>query len=140
MHIEPLIPPLFRTVPDRQGRDETDPLVTDDVMETDADQGQDILCRRCGHLITRTSARITIQGSFQHSFANPHGLVYCIGCFSTAEGCAYAGPASTEFTWFKGYRWRIAVCGACLVHIGWLFVSDGGSRFNGLILDQLMEE
>ncbi len=140
MRIEPITSPIFRTVPDRQSRDGTDPFVTDEVMETDADEGQEILCRRCGHRITRASARITVKGSFQHSFANPHGLVFCIGCFSTAEGCVYAGVASTEFTWFKGYHWRIAVCGACLVHIGWLFMSDSGSRFNGLILDQLMEE
>ncbi len=129
---------LFRDIPDRQNTIGIDALVKDKVMEDDSDHDGHIVCRRCGYLITRLSARMTVQMSHEHSFANPHGLVFRIGCFSTAEGCAYAGPFSNEFTWFKGYNWRIAVCGACLVHLGWLFVSAGGSSFNGLILDQLI--
>jgi len=131
---------LFRDVPDRRNTIEIDTLVKDKAMEDDSDQGGHIFCRRCGYLITRLSARMTVQMSHEHSFANPHGLVFRIGCFSTAGGCAYAGPFSNEFTWFKGYNWRIAVCGSCLVHLGWLFVSAGGSSFNGLILDQLVDE
>lgn len=131
---------LFRAVPDIQNKDGTDVLLKDKAVEDDSDQGKHILCRRCGYLITLTSARMTVHGSHEHSFANPHGLVFRIGCFSTAGGCAYADSLSNEFTWFKGYWWRISVCGSCLVHLGWLFVSDSGSSFNGLILDALIEE
>jgi len=140
MRIEPIGPRLFRAVPDMQSKDGIEAFAKNKAVEDDSDQGRHILCRSCGCLITRGSARITVQGSHQHSFANPHGLVFRIGCFSTAEGCAYAGSLSNEFTWFKGYGWRIAVCGSCLVHLGWLFISDSGSSFNGLILDQLVDE
>ena len=140
MRIEPVHAHLFRVVPDMQDKGGVNALVQDRAMEDDADQGGHILCRRCGYVITRASERISVQGAFQHSFANPHGLVFYIGCFSTAEGCAYTGPFSNEFTWFRGYSWRIAVCGSCLLHLGWLFVSAAGSSFNGLILDQLIDE
>ena len=97
-----------------------------------------ILCRHCGHAVTHPDERTEKEGAYQHTFANPHGIVYDIGCFRTADGCGATGPATGEFTWFKGYRWRVAVCIACLVHIGWLFVSDSGDRFHGLILDRLV--
>lgn len=32
--------------------------------------------------------------------------------------------ASTEDSWFPGYAWRIASCGECASHLGWLFTSD----------------
>jgi hypothetical protein len=103
--------------------------------ETRADRY--ILCRNCRNRITHTDARISIQGAHRHTFANPHGIVFEIGCFQTADGCGYIGAPTAEFTWFKGYRWRVAVCRACLVHVGWHFAS-GVSGFVGLIIDQLI--
>ena len=32
--------------------------------------------------------------------------------------------ASKEDSWFPGYSWRIASCGECASHLGWLFTSD----------------
>jgi hypothetical protein len=113
-----------------------------DVDAIEAESPQDekyILCRRCGHAITRPSERIVVQGAHRHSFANPQGLVFDIGCFKTASGCSHAGPASDEFTWFPGYRWRVGFCAACLCHIGWLFLAQSGDRFHGLILDRLTQ-
>jgi hypothetical protein len=103
------------------------------------DDGEAICCRACGRVITRSVARTEINGSHQHTFANPHGIVFQIGCFREAWGCALAGPATDEFTWFKGYHWKIAVCGGCLTHLGWRFASAGGSLFFGLVLDRLSE-
>tara|TARA_B100001971_G_C18130450_1_gene504524 strand:- start:600 stop:848 length:249 start_codon:yes stop_codon:yes gene_type:complete len=80
-----------------------------------------------------------MEGVHRHTFANPHGIVYQIGCFKSVTGCGYAGPASDEWSWFKGFSWRVAVCGTCLLHVGWLFVSKGGYRFSGLILDRIVE-
>lgn len=31
--------------------------------------------------------------------------------------------ASTEFSWFPGYAWQIAVCKECDTHIGWKFIA-----------------
>ena len=98
-----------------------------------------ILCRDCLHPVTRPADRISVQGRHRHTFANPHGVVYEIGCFRSAPGCGLIGPASEEFTWFAGHRWRVCVCAACLVHLGWRFASTDGEPFYGLILDRLIE-
>ena len=109
----------------------------DQVDEADSSD-DDILCRQCLQPITHASERIQRQGEHVHTFANPHGFVFEIGCFKNANGCGYAGPPTDEFTWFSGYYWRMAVCRACLVHLGWLFTS-GEDRFNGLILERLLQ-
>lgn len=98
-----------------------------------------ILCRDCLHPVTRPADRISVQGRHRHTFANPHGVVYEIGCFRSAPGCGLIGPASDEFTWFAGHHWRVCVCAACLVHLGWRFASTDGEPFYGLILDRLIE-
>ena len=98
-----------------------------------------ILCRGCLYPITRAKERIAVNGAHRHTFANPHGIVFEIGCFKKASGCAAVGPASAEFTWFAGYRWRAGLCLACLTHLGWVFSAAGGDGFHGLILDRLIE-
>ena len=98
-----------------------------------------ICCRRCHQVVTRPEERIEKNGAHQHTFANPQGHVFEIGCFRSAEGCAYEGPAIYEFSWFSGYGWRVAVCRSCLNHLGWLYVSKGLAPFHGLILDRLIE-
>ncbi|MEJ2642795.1 MAG: cereblon family protein [Desulfosarcinaceae bacterium] len=103
-----------------------------------ADPEAVILCRRCGHPVTRPRNRIIKDGSHRHTFANPSGLVFEIGCFNDAEGCGPSGESTDDFTWFRGYRWRLALCRACFVHLGWQFTSQGGSTgFWGLILNRL---
>ena len=104
--------------------------------EVDIDPERFLVCRQCGHAITRPDQGVSVDGAHRHTFANPHGVVYEIGCFDPADGCAGAGPASEEFTWFAGFFWRIAVCRRCQVHLGWRFESQG-RRFYGLILDRL---
>lgn len=108
--------------------------IEDQTLEKDEEY---ILCRQCNHPVTRPVDRIAKDGTHLHTFANPHGIVYEIGCFQSAIGCEYTGPATTEFTWFKGYSWRIAICRACLTHLGWIFISGGSDQFHGLILDRL---
>lgn len=97
-----------------------------------------IVCRQCRHPVTRPQDRMTMDGSHTHAFANPEGLVFEIGCFRQATGCRHAGPASPEFSWFPGYRWRIALCGGCLVQLGWRFESSLHQAFSGLILERLL--
>lgn len=98
-----------------------------------------LLCRDCLHPITRPADRIAVQGRHAHTFANPHGIVFEIGCFQSAPGCGTIGPASDEFSWFPGHRWRVCICAACLVHLGWVFLPATGGVFYGLILDHLIE-
>ena len=114
-------------------------MLTDEEVEDKKEEAGEeyILCRLCDHPVTRGVDRIEKEGSHQHTFANPHGIVYEIGCFRSAPGCGYSGPATSEFTWFKGYNWRIAMCRACLTHLGWVFNAAGSDQFYGLILDRL---
>lgn len=97
-----------------------------------------IRCRQCGHGVTHPAERTEKDGAHRHTFANPHGIVFEIGCFRSAAGCGYTGPATGEFTWFRGYRWRVGVCRACLTHLGWLFTSESTDAFYGLIIDRLV--
>lgn len=97
-----------------------------------------ILCRECLFPITREEEQAAMSGAFQHTFANPAGIVFTIGCFSTAEGCAPVGPPSDEFSWFPGFVWRVAICRGCLAHLGWYFHAPSGVAFWGLILDHLI--
>jgi hypothetical protein len=95
-----------------------------------------LLCARCGNTITHQDQRIAVNGAHAHSCTNPHGLTFYIGCFRDAPGCAPLGAATTEFTWFPGYAWRITDCAKCGEHLGWLFTSSGDG-FYGLIIDRL---
>lgn len=132
--LESVIPVhLLRVPPESHDAESTEAAVEDET-----DEEKFLLCRQCHQVITNPAERTVVQGAHQHTFANPHGIVYEIGCFRNAIGCGYAGPATDEFTWFKGFSWRAAVCTMCLTHMGWLFVSQGGKVFNGLILDRLI--
>ena len=102
-----------------------------------------IICRLCSNAVTTPFHKIMVNSNFTHAFANPHGLIFEIGCFSSAEGCGPASESSSEFTWFPGYSWKIGACTQCSAHLGWIFFSDRNipdqiMRFNGLILNQLI--
>lgn len=104
----------------------------------DSEGGRAIVCEACGFAITAENHRIAIDDSHRHTFFNPSGIVYELGCFSRAPGCSITGEATSEFTWFAGYRWRFALCGKCREHLGWRYESAAGSFF-GLILSKLRE-
>ncbi len=97
-----------------------------------------LLCRQCMSFITRESSRTTVNGAHVHMFANPHGIVFEIGCFQNAAGCANSGPPSGEFSWFPPNSWQAVICASCLAHMGWRFLSPRQTVFFGLILDRLV--
>lgn len=96
-----------------------------------------LYCRTCGQAIAVEDARIAVQGAHQHVFFNPAGLVFEIGCFQSAPGCAYHGEPTPEFSWFPGYAWSVALCSQCAAHLGWGYERDTHG-FVGLILAQLV--
>ncbi len=106
--------------------------------EAETEEKKEILCRQCREGVTDPGQRIAVQGGHLHTFANPHGIIFDIGCFQSVRNCAAVGPASIEFTWFPGFRWRILICGRCLTHLGWMFTTDGPEKFFGLIIDRLV--
>jgi len=105
--------------------------------ESDSD-GRILACGVCLAAVTSPAERMVVAGSHTHSFENPHGIAFHIGCFRATTGCVTVGDASTFFTWFPGHTWQVAVCARCRQHLGWLFRSGEG-RFHGLILDRLVE-
>ena len=136
---ETIIGYLLRQPSGEYGDEKPGYLVEDETEEKEPDTDKYILCRQCRRIITSPAERIEVQNTHLHTFANPNGIVYQIGCFRSAAGCGYAGQPSYEFSWFKGYSWRVAVCGSCLFHLGWLFISPDSESFNGLILDHLIQ-
>ena len=97
-----------------------------------------LYCARCGRLVTDGRWRVAVDGEHEHLKFNPAGLAFRIGCFRDAEGAKAAGPPSGEFAWFSGVLWRVALCDACGIHLGWLFTGgEGPSAFFGLILEKL---
>lgn len=99
-----------------------------------------ILCQACQHGITDASQRIKMGGQHLHTFCNPMGLLFEIGCFRQAPGCLGIGAMSGQFTWFPGWWWGIVLCGGCQNHLGWSYHKDQEESFYGLILNRLLEE
>ena len=95
-----------------------------------------LVCAACSATVTHENARIAHNGCHEHTFFNPHGIVYEIGCFEPAPGCRDISPPSAEFTWFPGYRWCVSHCSRCQAHLGWHFVANEHG-FYGLILNRL---
>lgn len=89
-------------------------------------------CAVCGHRLTERGYRTERGGAHEHTFVNPGGFAFQIGCFVAAPGCAYTGATSTELSWFPGWTWQIAICARCRVHVGWIF-RCAGEQFHGLI-------
>ena len=143
--VEPVFEPIkskweFRDPSQKHPSAEDPESTIEDKPDDDSTEPENlIICRQCRHIVAKPDDRIEVQGSHQHTFANPQGLVFEIGCFRFAQGCGFVGPLTDEFTWFKGYAWRVAVCGACLTHLGWLYLSPGSDSFCGLIMDRLIQ-
>lgn len=129
---------FFRVPPEKANGKKPEGYIEDEMAPKESDHGEYIRCRQCYQVLTSPAERIEVQGSHQHTFANPQGIVYHIGCFRSVSGCGYVGPATDEFTWFRGFSWRIAICSMCLTHLGWLFIAKDNESFNGLILDRLI--
>lgn len=118
-----------RTIP--LGDIKTDPAGKEEKEKT-------IICIFCGHVITFPDCIIEVNGSHLHTFRNPGGVVYRIGCFSGAVGCFDVSEPTVDFTWFPGFSWSISVCAHCKMHMGWNYRRDTGG-FYGLILKNLTQ-
>jgi hypothetical protein len=105
----------------------------------DLDQRKSALCCvQCQHRITEHTARLELAGGHVHVFTNPGGFVYEIALFDYAD-CIMHGPATTDFTWFPGHAWQMALCANCHEHLGWRYRKAGSVAFYGLIRDRLVE-
>ena len=97
---------------------------TVDKEETKKEDNKKLYCINCKTQITELDNVITINGSHTHTFSNPAGFVYTIGCFSSAVSCTVVGELTEEHTWFLGYKWKIVMCQSCQLQLGWLFTNS----------------
>src|SRR5947207_1607965 len=82
-------------------------------------------CQSPEQPITSVAARTEVGQAHEHTFANPDGFQFHVGCFARATGCASVGEPSTYWSWFAGYSWQVELCSACREHLGWLFRNEG---------------
>ena len=129
----PLIPTLlfFDPQSEEKGKEKTQAL-----RGTQPKKEHRLFCATCRYPVTHQNQRISMQGGHEHRFTNPLGITYSIGCFREAPGCMTMGEPTMEYTWFKGFLWRIALCAHCHAHLGWHFQAEG-EYFHGLIINRL---
>lgn len=64
------------------------------------------------------------------------GYMHDIVTVSRAVNTELSGAPSAEFSWFPGYAWSVALCAACMAHVGWRFDAQRRAlrpqRFYGL--------
>lgn len=97
-----------------------------------------VLCAACGHTVSRADASFAAFGATTHTFMNPAGFVFEIVCYREAPGAIAVGPTSSEWSWFPGHSWTIALCAGCRGHLGWRFEGDNAPFF-GLVTDRIVE-
>lgn len=102
-----------------------------EASDDSTDEG--LRCVVCEHRISERTYRTEMNGSHEHTFVNPHGIVHHLGCFVAAPGAVHVGPTQDAFSWFPGWQWQVAICGRCHAHVGWIF-RCAGQHFHGLIL------
>lgn len=111
---------------------------TDEELGDGGGSGRKLACKLCHGVITSRGDAVDKDGKHQHTFFNPAGIVFEVGCFARAPGCAVSGQPTSEFSWFKGFLWQFSSCSACDAHLGWFF-SGAGPSFYGLIVTRLVE-
>jgi hypothetical protein len=105
--------------------------------ETRDEEPAVLACATCREPVTTEAERMEVAGAHQHSFMNPHGFYYRIGCFAAAQALKAEGGWSGDWSWFPPCEWQIQRCARCDEHLGWLFRA-AERRFYGLVLDRLI--
>ena len=130
-----LSPVVYRAF-DQRRQSILPPQASKQEQESQTDDDPALLCIGCRGAITSKREAIEIAGAHCHTCTNPHGFTYTIGCFTQAPGTRAEGPKISADSWFLGYRWQLALCGGCQLHLGWRF--SGPDAFYGLILNRLL--
>ncbi|XP_049878734.1 protein cereblon-like [Pectinophora gossypiella] len=81
-----------------------------------------LCCVSCAAEIARREHILAMSSEGVHSnYTNLGGYMHDIVTVSRAANTELTGTASAEYSWFPGYTWTIAVCAACMAHVGWRF-------------------
>lgn len=93
----------------------------DSADELDAGTYGWYVCAACAARLAREDWVLQADTQCPLVFANPHGRFFELLLVSRVVGGVFDQHATTEFTWFAGYAWRIGSCARCRAHIGWHF-------------------
>ena len=113
-------------------KDAEDIFVEDEIIDEESNK---LYCAACGHIVTLTDWRIAVDGAHEHTFFNSAGILFRVLSYKEASGVVIACEATTEFSWFDGHAWLIALCEGCGIHLGWRF--EGERVFSGLVKPKL---
>ncbi|XP_078052933.1 E3 ubiquitin ligase component cereblon isoform X2 [Augochlora pura] len=83
------------------------------------------VCNHCEAKLAKRSHMLTmsIEGPFG-IYCNSSGIIHDIVTLHHAQGLVLNRSSfSTEYSWFPGYGWTIAMCRNCKSHIGWRFTA-----------------
>ncbi|XP_012226592.1 protein cereblon isoform X1 [Linepithema humile] len=83
------------------------------------------VCVNCESFIGRQSHMFPMNREGpQGTYVNPGGVIHETITFYHVQGVMLSDtPPSTEYSWFPGYAWTIAICKGCLHHVGWKFTA-----------------
>jgi len=129
---------LFKRPPAYQNRCPQQNPGFQDKFELDSTAHGQIRCSNCNHNITNKQHIKSVSGAHVHQCTNPHGIMFTIGCFDSAPGCASVGEQYAEWSWFREFRWQLVQCNRCLEHLGWRYLGGDSSEFFGLIVSRLV--
>ena len=119
---------------------ESAPAKTDKPAPDDANATERVVrCLACKHPITKTSARIEMNGAHEHEFTNPQAYTFRVACYRDAPGALGWGDEEKSWTWFAGYTWRVILCTACGAHVGWSYRRPETAGFVGLAADRVTD-
>lgn len=83
-------------------------------------------CKRCKKQIACYSDIFAMaKGNVNANYCNPAGYIHeTLTVYKTLDDAAkIIDRPSTDFSWFPGYAWQIAICKVCSSHIGWKFIA-----------------
>lgn len=91
------------------------------------------VCAACAARLAREDWVLEAATQGPLVFANPHGRFFELLLVTRVVGGAFERHATTEFTWFAGYAWRIGSCARCRAHIGWHFEATDAASLREFI-------
>ncbi|XP_058811692.1 protein cereblon-like [Topomyia yanbarensis] len=96
-------------------------------------------CKKCDCRIANYTDMFAMsKQGVSISYCNPSGFVHeTLTVYRTVEKTTRTtSKPSTDFSWFPGYSWQIAICNRCNNHIGWKYIatkrSNKPKKFYGL--------
>ncbi|EFN75562.1 protein cereblon [Harpegnathos saltator] len=83
------------------------------------------VCVQCETLIGRQSHMFPMNREGpQGTYVNPEGVIHETITFYHVQGVALSSSSpSTNYSWFPGYAWTVAICKRCSQHVGWKFTA-----------------